>query len=287
MNLRRKAGADRGRAAFLPVGLVLISGLIGVATAVSGSPTSAQDSSGADLYAAHCAGCHQAAGEGISGTFPPLASNPAAADADYVAAVITDGKSGAIEVLGVGYDTAMPAVGGLSDADVEAIVGHVVELAGDQTEPAEPSEPAEAPTEGDIDQGEDKFRGRDRLHNGGGSCASCHTAGKVGNLGGNSLGPELTDVYERFGGQAGLAAWLTNPPSETMAPIFADRPLTDQEINDLVAFLADAPSQDRPNDDADWLLTAGIVGLVVLIGGMAIAWRGPRRTYAETLRSKR
>ena len=283
----RQAAGNRLASAFLPVGLLLVSGLVAVTTAASSAPTIAQDAAGADLYATNCAGCHQPDGAGISGTFPPLAGNPAASAADYVTTVILDGKSGEIEVLGVTYDQTMPAVNGLSDSEVSAITDHVVELAGGASEPAAPVAPVEAPEAGDIDRGHELFQGGDQLDNGGGSCASCHTAGNVGNLGGSSLGPDLTDVYEKFGGQAGLAAWLTNPPSETMTPIFADRPMTDNEIADLVAFLADAPSQDRPNDAVDWLLFTGLAGLIVLIGGMAAFWRGPRRTYAETLRSKR
>jgi ubiquinol-cytochrome c reductase cytochrome c subunit len=264
-----------------------MSVVVAVATGSSSSPIAAQDVSGSDLYEANCAGCHQTNGEGIPGTFPPIAGNPAAADSEYVAIVITDGKTGEIEVLGETYNSAMPAVAGLSDGDLDAVVGHVVELAGGANEPETPTEPVGPPESGDIDSGHDLFIGQDQFDNDGTACASCHTAGEVGNLGGSSLGPDLTGAYELLGGQAGLSAWLANPPAPTMTPIFADRPLTDDEIADLVAFLADAPSQDRPSNDVDWLVIAGIAGLLVLIGGMAIAWRGPRRTYVETLRSKR
>ena len=269
------------------MGLVVMSVSVAVATGISSSPIEAQDISGADLYEANCAGCHQTNGEGIEGTFPPLAGNPAATDSEYVATVITDGKTGEIEVLGVTYDSAMPAVASLSGGELDAVVAHVVELAGGESEPETPAEPVAPPEAGEIDAGHDLFIGQDRFSNGGTACAGCHTAGEVGNLGGASLGPDLTDAYELLGGQAGLSAWLANPPSATMTPIFSDRPLTEDEIADLVAFLADAPSQERPSNDVDWLLIAGIAGLLVLIGGMAIAWRGPRRTYVETLRSKR
>ena len=278
------------RSTLLPVGLVVASVFVAVATGSSASPIGAQDASGADLYESNCAGCHQTNGEGLPGTFPPLAGNEAATDSEYVALVITDGKTGEIEVLGETYDSAMPAVAGLSDSDLDAIVGHVVELSGGASEPDDPDTPVAPvgpPEAGDIDAGHDLFIGQDRFDNGGTACASCHTAGEVGNLGGSSLGPDLTGSYELLGGQAGLSAWLANPPAPTMTPIFSDRPLTEGEISDLVAFLADAPSQDRPSNDVDWLMIAGLAGLVVLIGGMAIAWRGPRRTYAETLRSKR
>jgi mono/diheme cytochrome c family protein len=280
------SGGARLRSVVISIGL--IGSAVGVATLTTGSPAAvAQDASGADLYATHCAGCHQPGGEGITGTFPPLADNPAAADADYVATVIVEGKTGPIEVLGVQYDAAMPAVAGLSDDQVAALAAHVVELAGGDAEPAASPPPVEAPAVGDIDRGHDLFIGSNRLDEGGGACASCHAAGKVGDLGGQMLGPDLTDAYDRLGGEAGLTAWLGNPASPTMRPIFENDPMTDAEIADLVAFLADAPSQERPSNSVDWLLLAGLAGLVVLLGGMAVAWRGMRHTYVSTLRSRR
>ena len=260
------------------------------------SQVSAQEPSGGDLYTTHCAGCHQPDGEGIEGTFPPLAGNPAATDAEYVGVVIVDGQSGSLEVLGVTYDAVMPAISGLSDDEVAAISDHVVALAGgeDETdepdqpeEPDEPSAPVAPPSAGEVDRGRDLFTGSQRLDADGGACASCHTAGDVGNLGGRSLGPDLTDVYQRFGGEAGTSAWLANPASPTMIPIFGDKPLTEAEIDDLVAFLADAPDQEQPSDSVDWMTLAGLAGVLILIGGMAIAWRGMRQTYVQTLRSRR
>jgi hypothetical protein len=63
--------------------------------------------------------------------------------------------------------------------------------------------------------------------------------------------------------------------------------LTESEIDDIVAFLADAPDQDQPSTSVDWLTLAGLAGVMILIGGMALAWRGMRQTYVQTLRSRR
>lgn len=293
--------------ALIVAGLVAISFLVtqsvqparSEASARVGAQVSAQDSGAADLYATNCAGCHQVDGSGIPGTFPPLAGNPAATDGEYVAVVIVDGRSGPIEVLGETYDAVMPPITGLSDDEVAAISEHVVGLAGgegdavadepaaDEPAPDVPPPRADPPQAGDVDRGHDLFTGSEQLDAGGGSCASCHTAGEVGNLGGSSLGPDLTDVYDRLGGEAGLSAWLANPGSPTMIPIFTDRPLTEAETADLVAFLADARDQDKPSYAVDWLTIAGLAGFAILIGGMAIAWRGMRQTYVQTLRSKR
>lgn len=273
-------------------GLVTLVALIAasyvVALVLQPAPTraGAQEGPGAQLYADNCAACHQAGGEGIVGTFPPLAGNPAATDADYVASTIRDGLSGPLDVLGVSYDAAMPAVSELSEDEITAVSAFVVELAGGAAEPAATPAPIDGPSAGDADRGHDLFTGSDRFDRGGAACSACHVAGDVGNLGGWSLGPDLSDVYARFGGETGLSAWLANPPSETMLPLFGDRPLADDEIADLTAFLADAPNRDEPADAVDWLTITGLIGLVVLVGGMAIAWRGMRQTYVETLRPR-
>lgn len=283
----------------LPIALVVFAGVFGAVSAGSDAARAQEDSSGAALYAASCAGCHQAGGEGLPGTFPPLAGNPAAADPEYVATVIAEGKSGPIEVSGVPYDGVMPPFGNLTPDEVAAITDHVVGLA--TGEPGAPpgtapdsstdeapatTVPPVAPSTGDPDRGHDLFAGSDALAAGGTACASCHSAGDVGMAGGRGLGPDLTDVYGRLGGEAGMTAWLANPASPTMMPIFTDRPLTDEEIADLVAFLAEAPDGERPSDAVDWLPIAGVIGVAVLLAAMVIPWLGRRRPYAQQLAAK-
>ena len=240
---------------------------------------------GATVYSEKCASCHQANGAGVPGSFPPLLGNPNAADPAYVEDVVANGLSGPIEVLGEPYDAEMPAVE-LSGDELAGVAAYVGSLA--ETDPtAEPETPEVEVEPGDVDEGHALFTGSTRLENGAAACASCHTAGNVGNLGGSSLGPDLTDTLETFGGEAGLAAWLASPASATMKPIFDRNPITEAEIADVVVFLGDAPDQSKPSEPVDGLMVAGAVGFVILIGGMAIAWRGMRQTYFERLRSKR
>ncbi len=259
----------------------------GAALFANQQPVEAQDNSGAgeELFASNCASCHQAGGVGLPGTFPPLAGNPNATDPDYVAEVIANGRTGQLEVDGVSYDSVMPAIGALSGAELDAVVGYVTGIAG--AEQAEPSdeEPVAAPIVGDKDRGHDFFLGANGFAEGGPACAACHTAGEVSNLGGSSLGPDLTNVLGTLGGEAGFVGWMANPPAETMAPIFEDHPLTEQELADVAAYLSDTPNQDRASGP-DRLLLAALIGTAVLIGGMAFFWRGMRQTYVERLRSK-
>lgn len=282
----------------LLIAVVVFSTAIGILTAARDEVRAQEGSAGDAVYAANCAGCHQAGGEGLPGTFPPLTGNPAAADPDYVATVVSEGMSGPIEVLGVPYDAVMPAFGNLTDEEVAAVTEHVVGLAtgvtggitpdtdlGAEEAPAT-TVPAAPPSGGDPDRGHDLFAGSDRFVSGGTACASCHSAGDVGMAGGRGLGPDLTHVYGHLGGEAGMTAWLTNLGSPTMTPIFADRPLSADEIADLVAFLAVAPDRERPSDAVDWVPIAGLFGAAVLLAVMVIPWLGRRRPYAQQLAAK-
>ncbi|MCP5025906.1 MAG: c-type cytochrome [Actinomycetia bacterium] len=241
---------------------------------------------GAEVYADTCARCHEPDGSGLVGEVPPLLNNPNAADAEYVESTIRDGLEGPIEVLGVTYDDAMRALGNkLSDEEITAVVAYVGSLAV-RAETIANAPPVEIEP-GDVDEGHALFTGSTRLSNGGGACAGCHTAGKVGNLGGWSLGPDLTGTAAEYGSEAALESWLADPKSATMLPVFTRHPLTENEIADLTVFLTDAPNQSEPSDPGDGLILAGVAGLLILIGGMAVAWRGMRQTYADRLRSKR
>ncbi len=271
---------------FLGVGFLALLLTAASLPAHASAPLAQDAAAGAQVYADNCASCHQPGGLGLVGTFPPLAGNPSAADSTYVEEVVRNGLSGAIEVLDVTYDGTMASFSNLSDDEIASVVAYVATLA-DVDPTAVPTEQPEVVEPGDIGEGRDLFIGSDRLANGGGACVGCHTAGDVGNLGGWSLGPDITNSHDALGGEVGLAAWLSSPASATMRPIFNDRPMTDDEIADIVAFLGDAPTQSKPTDPGDGLIYAGVAGLIVLIGGMAIAWRGMRQTYVDVLRSKR
>jgi len=90
---------------------------------------------GARVYAANCASCHGPEGAGIAGAFPPLAGHAAdiaATDGgrDYLIDAMLYGLMGPIVVDGVSYNGVMPAWGQLSDADIAAVLDHIVGLDG-------------------------------------------------------------------------------------------------------------------------------------------------------------
>ncbi len=83
--------------------------------------------SGSSLFAAKCATCHQATGQGTD-AFPPLAGNPVvtAADPKPMIAIIVNGRSGPLTVNGKTYNGKMPTwKGQLTNADIAAVASYV------------------------------------------------------------------------------------------------------------------------------------------------------------------
>lgn len=67
---------------------------------------------GGAIFAANCAACHQSAGRGLPGVFPPLAGSEwVTGDQEASIAIVNDGLAGAITVNGSEYNGMMPAFG--------------------------------------------------------------------------------------------------------------------------------------------------------------------------------
>lgn len=249
-------------------------------------PAMAQsEDEGRAAYEENCQSCHQPDGTGIEGAFPPLAGNPNVDDDAHVRDVLRNGLTGPIEVNGVTYDGVMPAFPQLSDAQVEALIAYVQGLGSPPPDGTATSTTVlTGPIPGDAANGEQLFVGSTTLDAGGPACRACHVAGS--DSGGGTFGPDLTDAFARLGGVAGLTAWLANPVSPTMQPVYADRPLTETEIADLTAFLAGTQGATATSGP-DWFLLGGLTGLVALVAVVAVIAPGNRMTYADRLRSRR
>ena len=86
----------------------------------------ASGTAGRTLYQTYCMGCHQAEGQGIPGTFPPLAkSDYALADTSRSIDTVVNGLHGPIEVNGQQYNGTMPPMGHLKDEEIAEILSYV------------------------------------------------------------------------------------------------------------------------------------------------------------------
>jgi mono/diheme cytochrome c family protein len=90
------------------------------------SATGTDMSSGAQVYAQVCQGCHMPAGQGAGGAgrYPKLASNPAMVSWQYVALTVLNGKNG-MPAFGATADLSFFGSPHLSDAQVAEVVNYV------------------------------------------------------------------------------------------------------------------------------------------------------------------
>lgn len=79
---------------------------------------------GSQIFLVNCVSCHQADGEGVPGTFPPLAGNAVVVgDSVKVIHIVKYGLTGPVVVAGKTFNGMMPAWSPqLSDGDIAAAI---------------------------------------------------------------------------------------------------------------------------------------------------------------------
>jgi len=102
------------------------AGGVGGGTQVAGAGN-AGAAKGQTIYAANCAGCHQANGMGTPGAFPPLAgSEYVNGDNKRLGHILLYGANGQMTVKGASYSGQMPAwKGQLSNTDIANVLTYV------------------------------------------------------------------------------------------------------------------------------------------------------------------
>ena len=91
------------------------------------SPVTQTSSPGGQrVYQTYCMGCHQAEGQGIPGTFPPLAkSDFLMADTGRAIETVLNGLTEPLEVNGQQYHGTMPPMGHLKDDDIAEVLSYI------------------------------------------------------------------------------------------------------------------------------------------------------------------
>lgn len=285
---------------YLFAGWLLAAVLLFAPAAIAGATSLAQTAEqGKAIFDQKCKACHTIGGGVLVG--PDLQGVTQRADLTWIKEFITApdkkfaaGDPAATQLLAQFNNVPMPNLG-LSAAEVDSLVAYLQNPAGaGQAAPGTgttqaPGAAAQAP--GVAAQGQAIFTGKVALLNGGVNCIACHSVSGVAALGGGSLGPDLTHVAQRYGGQAGLAGVLGTLPFPTMQGIFATRGLGPQEQADLLAFLLQAdqnPAQPPvlPGNLNPWIAIPGALGSLALFIVLAVYWPRQRRSISERLRSK-
>lgn len=272
---------------------LLALGLLILALAALPARSAAQEPPTGDvLFSQKCASCHTIGGGDLVG--PDLAGVTTRRDQAWLTRwikepdkVLAEGDATATQLFEQYNKVPMPNLA-LSDAEVAALVAYLGSVdAGSSTAPvaAAPQLPA-----GNAARGQALFLGGTRLENGGPACMACHSVAGMGALGGGALGADLTQVYDRYGGQAGLAAFLGSPATTTMNAVWAGQPMTDQERADLVAFLQTTAVAERPASTL-WPLAALATLVAAAMAAAAGLWwrhrlRGVRQPMVQRATAK-
>ena len=158
--------------------------------------------------------------------------------------------------LGIGHEDALKIIVYLSKADGAGATAAV---------PPASEQIAVVVTPELIAQGKALLTGRTKLAKGGAPCLSCHPFTYPGLFGGNLSTAELSASYQRMG-DTGMKGALKALKFPTMKKIYADRPLTDDEVAALMAIFKDSVAQKGKSSS---FFVAGGALFVLLILGLA------------------
>jgi cytochrome c2 len=244
-----------------------------------------------DYFAKNCYSCHTIGGGRLTG--PDLKNVQDRKDINWLEnfivnpqAVINSGDSYAAELIREARNVIMPTLPGITSVIAKSIIEFIIAESNKESSRFAGMTFVDRPfTEEDREIGRKLYLGTQRLENKGPSCMACHRVAGEGFLGGGILGPDLTEAFGRIGGKSALAAWLMNPASRTMLPIYSKRPISENEILPLVAFLKfKAESNTVVSDVQDFnLLIIGFIGLVFCLVIIDALWRNRMRNVRKKM----
>lgn len=269
---------------------VLVVMLVGipVLSSVAGVLAQSADDGKAVFEGSGCSACHSTGtnaivGPGLAGIIERAATRTSLSADDYIRESLTDPGS----FLVAGFPPVMPAFGDLSGADVNNLILYLGTLSDGEAVPAQATAPDDAAPEpsllgsltGSAATGENLFTGSDRFDEKGPPCSACHSSSGLGAFGGGSLGPDLTGAFAKLG--EGMI--LFPETSRTMRPIFTERPLSDQEKADLLAFFRSADVSERDTQQAIQLAGLALVGVAIIALFTHLIWRHRLRSVRKTM----
>jgi len=258
--------------------IVALATIAGIGAALSAVANAAETdaAAGQQLFQEKCVACHTVGKGALVG--PDLKGvterRPREWLEQWIAApdaMLAKKDPVATELLHQFRDVPMPNQG-LKTSDINAILAYLATAAAQPSAP--PTEPASAPAvQGNPEIGKELFTGVVRFQNGGPPCMACHSVAGIGALGGGQLGPDLTTLVARFGGAAGVDAFVAGMPTPTMKAVWSKFPLTTEERASVVAFLAQAGVSQRPAEAIWQLAGLAALGVVILLAVAGWNWR--------------
>lgn len=206
--------------------------------------------------------------------------------------MLAEGDAIALGLLQDFNNIPMPPMG-VTEAEAKDILAYIAAKSGDtvvaekpvtNVTPATPATPVisippvalPAPMQGDAEIGKNLFLGRQALANGATACIACHQNTEVGSMGGGTLGPDLTKVHSRYGGDVGLKSVLLSTPFPTMRGIFSGQPISETEVAHFVAYFTKTNEWTEQQVNEKFLVKGigiGLLGLILVYILISLIWR--------------
>ena len=241
----------------------------------------------ASIFKQNCGACHKL-GQRLVG--PDLLGVNEKRDAEWLMnfikspkAMVDAGDETAVALLAEFNQIMMTDQAHLGDDQINSILAYIDEETQARNATASSGEEVEVVEEvpivytaEDVEAGLNLFSGKMSLTNGGPSCVTCHNVTNDQLISGGLLAKDLTNAYERMGGDAGVAGIIGTPPFPAMATAYANNEISDEEVFALTAFLkhADEVSETQiVNSGASIFLFGGGGGLIVLFIIIALLWK--------------
>lgn len=253
-----------------------LSCLIALLALLAGSCPAGADQ-GKDLYEKECASCHSIGGGDGGG--PDLQGVVEKRPAEWLLRVIvepdklTAAKDPLQAELVKKFGFEMPNLG-ISPEDAKKIIAYLAGSGNAAGAAPTPEKTETAATPELIAKGKALFTGNTRMAKGGAPCLSCHPFSYPGITGGNLSTADLSISYQKMG-DTGMKGALKALKFPTMKTIYADRPLTDDEINALMALFKDSAEQKNGGGSFSLPLAGGAL-FVLLLLGLTLYKRGIR-----------
>lgn len=221
---------------------------------------------GESVFNANCGTCHSTGTNTIIGPGLSGLADRATSDGYIRDSIMNPGA-----VIVDGFPNIMPATLGasLSSDDLDDLIAYLGTFSTSGAGAPEPAVISAAASEGDAERGENLFTGPTRFENKAPACSACHSSSGIGALGGGTLGPDLTGAYNKLGEAMILWPETVAP----MSPIFIERPLTEQEKTDLLAFFKSADITTRETTQVFQLFGLAVAGTLIIALFTHLIWR--------------
>ena len=164
----------------------------------------------------------------------------------------------------------MPDHPNLTNDQIKGLIAYISE----QSSAPATATASTAALPGNSKRGRDLFDGKIRFINRGAACNSCHNVDMKGFISGGALGKDLTHAVTRLSAP-GVAGIISGLPFPQMKETYHARPVTNQEIADVTAFLTIADKQAAAKTTSvvgNYLLVWGTAGFVLLLILFSIFW---------------